>query len=189
MTTKPPRTAGGPRIAEPGGVHRHKKNIRKKIITETKKFLGMAAYLWVLFFLFSLHERIVLAQHQIDYEFFGIPLVSALVLAKVMLIAEDLHLGERFEDKPLIYPILYKSLLFAAVFICFHVLEDSLIGISKGKTLSESVSSIGGGGLRGIVSVAAIITFALCPFFAFRELGRVIGQQELRSLLLTRGRR
>jgi hypothetical protein len=41
--------------------------------------------------------------------------------------------------------------------------------------------------LQGIVSVGAIVFVSLIPFFAFREIGRVIGKRELWSLLFSRG--
>jgi len=44
-------------------------------------------------------------------------LVNAWVLAKVMLVADDLNLGSRwFENRRLIYRILSRSALFALVF-------------------------------------------------------------------------
>jgi hypothetical protein len=185
MNDKSARTTAASRIADSGGTTRRQKNIKEKFIEQTKKFIVMAVYLWILFFLFSLHESIVLAKHNINFSFFGLPLINALILGKVMLVAEDLHLGERFKERGLIYPIIYKSILFAIVFICFHVLEESVKAIFKGGSISESVSSVGGGDLPGILSLAAIMTLALSPFFAFRELGRVIGERKLRSLFLT----
>jgi hypothetical protein len=187
MSTERAATGEAPGAVQPNGINRHRKNRRRKIIEEAEKFLGMTIYLWVLFFLFSLHESIVLSQYHIDYVFFGLPIVNALVLAKVMLVADDLHLGERFKEKPLIDPIIYKSLMFTVVFICFHVLEEALIGALKGKPISDSLSSVGGN-LRGILSRAGIIIVALGPFFTFREIGRAIGERELSSLLLTRSR-
>ena len=59
----------------------------------------------------------------------------------------------------------------------------------RGKTISQSFPAIGGGSLQGLLSMAAIVFVALIPFFAFRELGRVIGKRELWSLLLKRGTR
>ena len=168
--------------------HGRKRKLLTRVIDEAKKFAGMALYLWVLFGLFVLHERIVLAKHNIDYKFYGFAVVNALVLAKVMLIAEDLGLGERFKSRPLVYPILYKSVLFAIVFLCFDVIEEVLVGVVQGKTIFASVPSIGGGSASGIISVGVIIAVALIPFFAFREVGRAIGERELRALLFTRGR-
>jgi RND family efflux transporter MFP subunit len=52
-----------------------------------------------------------------------------------------------------------------------------------GETLSQSIPSIGGGTLQGILMVGIIMFVVLMPFFAFRELDRVIGTEELRCLL------
>ena len=113
----------------------------------------------------------------------GFALVNALVLAKVMLIAEDLRVGHWLRSRPLIYPILGESLIFTVVFICFHVVEDLVIGLFKEKTLRASVPVIGGGGLAGLLSVATIYFVALIPFFAYRNLGRELGPGRLNAML------
>jgi len=92
----------------------------------------MFFYLWVVFGLFAVHESIVLSQHQINYQFHGFAFINALIFAKVMLAAEDLRLGHRLNDQPLIYTILFKSFLFALVLIAFHVVEHVLIGVWNG---------------------------------------------------------
>lgn len=106
-----------------------------------------------------------------------------------MLVAEDLHLGENFKDRPLVYPILYKAFLFAIVFICFDLAEEVLVGLVGGKTIAQSIPDIGGGSPSGVLYVAIILAVGLIPFFAFREIGRVIGKHELRSLIFTDGAR
>jgi hypothetical protein len=165
------------------------RNLLGKIITEIKKFLGMAVYLWVTFGLMALHASVVLAERHISYKFNGFAIVNSLILAKVMLVAEDLHLGENFKDRPLVYPILYKAFLFAIVFICFDLAEEVLVGLVGGKTIAQSIPDIGGGSPSGVLYVAIILAVGLIPFFAFREIGRVIGKHELRSLIFTDGAR
>ena len=66
----------------------------------------MFLYLWIVFGLLAVHESMILSQHQLSYRAHGIAIINALVFAKVMLVAEDLHLGHRLNDKPLIYSIL-----------------------------------------------------------------------------------
>src|SRR5215469_10193120 len=112
---------------------------KNKVIREARRFLFIFLYLYVLIGLFTIHEAVVLAQHHIGFAYHGFALVNALVLAKVMLVADDLHLGRRFEDRPLIYPVLVKSVLFAVVFITFRVVEDALIGLWDGKALLASI--------------------------------------------------
>ena len=106
---------------------------------------------------------------------------------KVMLIAEDLHFADWFKDRPLIYPILCKAVAFSILFLVFDVVEEVLVGVFKGKTIGESIPSIGGGSLSGVFFVGIILAVALIPFFAFREVGRAIGERELHSLIFTGG--
>lgn len=188
MSIEPAPTTRASSIANPDGPDTRKARIAQRAIEEIKTFLGMTLYLWVVFGLFFLHEFIVLSQYKIDFQFYGLAIVNALVLAKVMLVAEDMHLGDRFKEKPLIFPILYKSVAFSVVFICFHIVEELIVDLVKHKPISESVASVGGGSLRGILGVGVIVAVALIPFFAFREVGRAIGERKLYSLLFVGGR-
>jgi hypothetical protein len=163
---------------------RAKRSFKERIIDELKTFAGMAVYLWVVFGLFQLHQQIVLNQYHVPFRLTGLALINAFVLAKVMLIAEDVHLGERFKDRPLIYPIIYKSILFAAVFIIAHVAEEMIRGAIKGQSIIDSIPKIGGGSPQGIVVVALILAVSLLPFFAWREIDRALGPAKLRKLLL-----
>jgi hypothetical protein len=163
------------------------RRLKDRAVHEARRFVFIFLYLFILFGLFTIHEAIILEQHHIDYTYAGFALVNALILAKVMLVAEDLRLGRRFEDRPLIYPVLFKSVLFAILFICFRVIENVLTGLWDGKTVLESLPGIGGGGIKGVVSVAIIETFALIPFFAFAEISRVLGAAALQTLIFRRG--
>ena len=64
---------------------------------EVKQFLGMTLYLWTFFFLLGILERMALQYYEIHYIFYGVAITNAVVLAKIMLVAEGLHLGERFK--------------------------------------------------------------------------------------------
>jgi fumarate reductase subunit C len=157
------------------------------VFDEVMKFLAIAFYLWVMFGVFALHESVVSAKDHIDYHFYGFAFINALILGKVMLIAEDLHFADWFKDRPLIYPILCKAVAFSILFLVFDVVEEVVVGVFKGKTIGESIPIIGGGSLSGVFFVGIILAVALIPFFAFREVGRVIGERESHSLMFTGG--
>ncbi|KAB1073768.1 hypothetical protein F6X51_10320 [Methylobacterium planeticum] len=146
----------------------------------------MFVYLWVLFGLFALHEDIVLRQHGIRFVFHGFALVNALVLAKVMLVAEDLKLGHRFQARPLIYQIVLEAFILATLFIAVHILEHTIGGLIAGETLAASVPSIGGGGMQGLFCVALILFVALIPFFGFRHISRELGPGRIKAMLFGR---
>jgi hypothetical protein len=89
--------------------------LKSKALHEAKKFFWIFIYLWLCFGLFVLYKALILAEQHIDYTGYGLAAVKALVLGKVILIAEGLQLAERHQDRPLIYPTLYKSLVFFVV--------------------------------------------------------------------------
>jgi uncharacterized protein (DUF1810 family) len=151
-------------------------------IDETRELFGVFIYLWVLLSLFSLHKALVLNEESLVYHQ-GFALINALALAKVVLVAEFFHVGDNLKNRPLIYPIMFKSVVFAVILLCFHMIEETLLGVLHGKTLYQSIPNTGGGTLQGILMVGIIMFVVLTPFFAFRELGRAIGTEQLRSFL------
>jgi hypothetical protein len=163
--------------------------IRHQII----QFFLIAIYLFVVFGVLALHEEVVAAKNGITYHFYGFAAINAIILGKVMLVAEELDLGNRFfknlfiRNGPLAYTIVFRSAAFTLIFLVFDIVEEVLVGVFKGKTIAESFPRIGGGSLRGILSMFVVITVLLLPFFAYREIARVIGARRLHALLFTWG--
>jgi hypothetical protein len=145
--------------------------LKDKVLHEGVRFAQMFAYLFAIFMLFQLHEYVVLAEQQISYTRWGFALINALILAKVMLVADDLRLGNWRSPWAPIYSIPLRSILFAVVFIVFDIVEKVLVGAFHGRSIGESLPTYGGGGLLGTVLVGVIVSVALVPFFA------VVGDQ------------
>ena len=161
-----------------------KTSLKARLYEELRKLLMIFAYLWLVFFVFLVHEWVVLADNHIGFRFYGLAAINSLVLSKIMLIAEGLRFGERFDDKPLIIPIAYKSVLFSVSLVVAYILEEIALGWFHGKSVAESFPQIGGGGVVGTLCVAGLLCIALVPFFAFREIARAMGEVEFRSLML-----
>jgi hypothetical protein len=186
--TRDPKLAGNARApVEKRADGKHHHNVKQKVVHEVRELIFIFLYLFVWFGLFTIHESIVLEQHHIGFTPYGLAAVNALILAKVMLVAQDLHLGHRFEDRPLVYPVLLKSVLFAIVFICFHVVEHVIVGLWYGKGILQSMPGFGGGGIDGVIMVGVLMSVALIPFFAFTEISRFFGPAALQSLIFKRG--
>jgi hypothetical protein len=168
-----------------------KPSLKARALHEFARFATMFAYLGVMFFLLQLHQYVVLAQRHIPFEQYGVGLVNSLVLAKVMLVADDLRLGEWWgrRRRALIYPVLLRSVLFAVIFIVFDIIEKMVIGVLRGKTVADSIEMFGGGGILVAILVAIIVAIALVPFFGFVELSRLLDPGELARIFFTRGPR
>ncbi len=117
-----------------------------------------------------------------DFSSQGFALLSAAVLAKIMLIAKDPNLGHWLDERPLIYPALYGSFLFTALFIVFHIVERWRSACSGG-TLVNSVPAIGGSGMGDLMCVSTILFVALIPFFAVRNISPALGAGRLNAML------
>jgi len=162
-----------------------------RILHQVIQFILIAVYLFVVFAVLALHEEVVAAKNGIAYHFYGFAIINAMILGKVMLVAEELKLGDRFfrnlffRNSPLVFAIMFRAVVFTLLFFVFDIVEEVLVGVFKGKTVGESFPDIGGGSPRGIFSMIVVITVLLIPFFAYREIGKVIGERELHSLLFT----
>jgi len=157
--------------------------IKEVALAELKSFIAIFVYLWLVFTVLLVHEWVVLASSGISFRFYGLAAINALVLAKIVLIAEKLRFAEKFDSGPLVYPIAYKSVLFTVLLLVAYIAEEVLVGVIRGNGIADSVPRIGGGSAIGIVAVAAIMCAALIPFFAFREIGRAVGPEAFRALL------
>ncbi|HUK09451.1 MAG TPA: hypothetical protein VLX09_16365 [Stellaceae bacterium] len=167
-----------------------KHDFKARVIHEIKQLFFMFFYLWLVCGLFVLNQTVILGERNITYvAVHGVALLNALVLAKVMLIAEDLRIGNRFAQRALIYPILYKAAVFSILFIVAYTLEKVIVGYFGGESASASLPYLGSNTLRGVACVWAILFVSLIPFFTIREIGRVIGARELWNLVFRRGTR
>jgi hypothetical protein len=160
--------------------------LKKTALHQGKEFLWVFAYLWLCFGLFLLYKSLILAEHDISFAAHGLAFVKALVLGKVILVAKDLHLGERYKNKPLIYPTLYKSVLFFVVLVLFSLLEEIVHGLLQHQTIGESLAEIGGKS-PVMLTYGLIMFVTLIPFFAFQEIGGVLGESKLSQLFFVKG--
>lgn len=155
--------------------------LKQRAYLELKEFLVIALYLWVVFSLFLVYKSVVLNE-EISQLAHGIAAVNALVLGKFVLVARAFHLGDQADNAPLIYPTLLKSALFSFVLACCKLLEEAVAGLYHGKSFSQSIADLGGGTLKGILTLTVLLFVMLIPFFAFSELQRVFGEGKLAQL-------
>ena len=153
--------------------------MKQKVVHEIREYFVMAFYLYVVFSLLVVYRSLILSEHHIDFVRHAVALISALALAKVMLAAQELHLADWFGDAPLIYPTLKKSFLFTVVLACFKIAEEVAVGRFHGKSFHESISNLGGGTWKGILTLAILLCIMLIPFFGFTELRRAFGSDRL----------
>lgn len=156
-----------------------KPTVKQRILRGVSEYLVSTAYLFVVFSLFDIYRSVILEQQRLDLLPFGLALINALALAKVMLVGQELHLADHFRDAPLIYPTVLKSFVYSVLLGCFKILEGAAVGMYRGKPIGESVVAFGGGSWRGVFALSVLIFVFLIPFFGFTELRRVFGEERI----------
>lgn len=158
-----------------------------RFVHELKAYWLIVMYLSAFFGVFTTYQRLMLAHYNIRYGDYGIAIVKALVLAKVILVAEKLRLGGRFRDRPLSVPTLYNTVVFT---LCVYLVHFAEVAIRH--VVRHGSSGLGGALLAELnyetLARGFVVFFAFIPFFAVRELSRVLGERKLTDMFFLKKR-
>jgi hypothetical protein len=159
---------------------------KEKIQRELIRYWLTVLYLALFFGGFANYRRLILAQYDISYQDYGISVIEALVLAKVIVVAEKLRLGRGFEHRRLIFPTLYKGFLFSVCVGLFNVIESMIRSFIRGRGPMGAVDDFIGQFNYELFAGGLVVFFAFIPFFAIRELNSVLGEGMLFKLFFQR---
>jgi hypothetical protein len=162
-------------------------SFKERAMTEATDFFYVLAYVWLLLAIFGLHKSLVLTEEHIVARQ-GLILLKAVAFAKIIFVAEEFNLGERFAKKPLIWPILFKSALFAALLIGFDLGEQAIVNRFWPRLEREGGDAISLRHLQTVALSGGLAFASLIPFFAMREMNKVIGAGNMRELLFYKRR-
>ena len=160
---------------------------KQTIVHELIEYWINFGYLAFFLIAFIWYRRLVLAEYQVEYTDYWFPVIEAAVLAKVIMVGDYLRLGRGLEQKPLILPALYRTVMFSVWVGIFSVLEGTIRGLLHGNGLASGVEEIASRGWYELLSRCVVIFVAFIPFFSFKELERVMGAEKLRALFWRRG--
>jgi len=159
-------------------------SLKQKAVHELEEMLVIFLYLGFFFCAISTYSMLLLNQFQVSYFTYGAALINALVVAKVILIGEYAHLGKKHEDKPLFQSALYKSVLYSLLVFVFHVVEEIIKRLVHGEELAKASQHIR---VDELLARSLVVFCTFLPFFAFRELRRVMGDESFKDLFFRTG--
>ena len=172
------------------GTDKKKGNWKEKLLHELTEYWINVIYLTLVFAAFTQYRRLLLAAHDITYTNYWVAVIEALILAKVIMIGGVFrlgrHLGQGLEQKSLIYPTLYKTVVFTLFVGVFTLVENMVKGLWQGKGLTGGLVEYFAKGPHELLAGSLVIFVAFIPFFAFKELGRVLGEEAIRVLFFRR---
>jgi hypothetical protein len=161
-------------------------DLKRRAAEEFRAYLVIVVYLWVVLGCFTVYRRLILAETGVSYLHYGFALIEALIIGKVVLIGRAFGIDKRFEDHALIVPVLYKSAVFGAFVLAFGVLEHIVGGWFHHKGLIGGLTEIRTLGAYELAARVLMMVAAFIPFFAFSEMGRIMGVDRLRAMFFSR---
>jgi hypothetical protein len=130
-----------------------------------------------------------LAHYDIKYFEYGAAIIEGLILAKVIMIGEAFGLADRiFKDRPLIYPTMFKSIVFSCLVGVFAAIEGTIKGWFKGDGFMGWIIELRDEGKYEFLARCLMVFVVFIPFFGFKELGKVLGGEGKLGKLFFRSR-
>ena len=98
-------------------------SIAEKLKHELRQLIPVVLFFFIAFQLLALTEAVMLEQYGIRVSAFLTATFAALVVAKVVLIADHLPLINRFPEKPLIYNVIWKTSIYFLASVAIRYVE------------------------------------------------------------------
>jgi hypothetical protein len=160
--------------------------LKQKVVHEVIEYWINFAYVAFFLVAFTWYRRLVLAEYHILYTNYWFPLIEAAVLAKVIIIGDLLRLGRRLDQQPLIIPTLYRTVVFTLWIAVFNILEAIVRGLIHRQGFLGGIQELANKDWHEWLAGCVVAFVAFIPFFAFKQLGLVLGEDKLRPLFWRR---
>ncbi|CAD5939534.1 hypothetical protein PCC9214_01828 [Planktothrix tepida] len=150
------------------------------------EFISLAIvnlYLALSFSVLITLNSLALLKHGINAFNYGVAIVGALIIGKVIVLSEKLPLVERYGDKPLIISVGYKSILFTIIVLIFNVAEHFVVGLFQQESMSKVLIELKYHFFQFDTIYQIFCLFLVfIPFFITRELDEILGKGKLFDL-------
>ena len=158
--------------------------LKQKAVHEFVQMAAISLYLAFFFWAIATYRMLLLNDFKDAYFNYTAALINALVIAKVILIGEYAHLGKKSEGRPLFLSSVHKAFMFGLLVFGFHIVEETIKRLLHGEQLAGAFHNIR---LDDLLARTIVIFCTFIPFFAFRELRRVLGEDKFRDLFFRTG--
>lgn len=147
---------------------------------EFAELIPPTVFFFIAIGLLMLTKRLILKQYGVAYSDFAAVLIGALIVGKVVLLADQFSFMNRYPGKPLIYNVLWKSTIYLIAAFIVRAAEELVPKLVQGGnfsvTIQDAVAGIVWPHFWVIHMWLGVLLFVYC---ALRELIRAIGKDEV----------
>ncbi len=157
-------------------------HVHFKFGAELKKIFILFVYFAIWFSALSFLSYSILRHDGIPYAPISLALIKALLCAKFMLLGQALYPIESRADKPLVWQILPRSMVYLGVVVVLSALESGFEGWIHHRGFINSLANFGNGDPIHILALCLIYWLIVLPYLTFMSLKSVIGNSEMKKI-------
>lgn len=158
-----------------------------RIRTELREIGLVTLYFLACFLLFLSLKALLLDEYGIATSVLGTAVVSALVVAKVVVVLNKTSSGERFRSSRLCVHVLWRSLVYTAAVFVATLLERTYDSYRALGEIDAALTRVWAGeDVDHFLALNLSVGVSLLVYNAFAEIGRHMGEGALRDLFFAR---
>lgn len=161
---------------------------KKNLIEESRELVFLIIYLTLFLNSLSIYRSLLLKEDILNFFHLGYNFVEAILLAKIILLGEMFHLGEKYSKKALIIPTIYKAALFSVFIFIFTSLEHFVAGYFEGKHFHLLWTEFTHQNIMESLGRLHIAFLFLILLFSFLEISNYFGSERVFKLFFCRSK-
>ncbi len=159
--------------------------ILKIIKRELVAVLPPTIFFFIAFNVIVISKKLMLEEYGIKFSGFVNAAIGALIVAKALLVADDIKFINKYPDKPLIYNIVWKTFIYLLVTLLVQYIEGIIPLLAKYHSVKIAIDRSWGEIIwPHFWAVHIVFVFLLSLYVSFRELARAIGEKKFLQIFL-----
>jgi hypothetical protein len=150
---------------------------------ELRELIPPFVFFFIAFHVIAITRALMLEEYDVHVWTFAAATLSALVVAKAVLLADYLPIVDRFPDRPLIYNVVWKTLIYTVGAMFLHYLEHLIKFWRQSGSLAEGnrqlLSEVVWPHFWAVQMWLVVLLFVYC---SLREINRQLGPGRLRDM-------
>jgi len=159
------------------------------LLHEFRQMLPPTIFFFLGFNLILFTKRLILEDYLIQFTGFFLATVSALVIGKVVLVAEMMPLLRRFDGEPLAKPILFKTVVYTLLVLVARLLEAFVHYVAGGGAVGRGgfiEEQLGSFSWHRFIATQMWIFVLFLVYVTANEINQLLGDGELFKIFFMR---
>ena len=158
--------------------------MKQKIIKELKEIGLVTGYFFVCFLLILTLKKLLLAQYRIEFYALHTAIISALIVAKVVVILGKTPLGGLFDSKSFVFRVLWRTSIYTLIVFLITLLEHLIeFYQEKGSLALACVELWEKSNFAHFIALNMCVGLSLLLYNTYEEVDKYFGAGTLRKII------